>query len=218
MPTVLLLVAFFGAMFDVDHKAGIMASVTALSRIITMRYFPPSSGRDVIQKICALDDDFARQTAKTRLTVYHLLRSLLTDAAVAGVLRKLEGPSPPFMRRLLRLCQNERDPECLMVWFDILRFFAAEYSPLQDVLDDVFGAFKAYFPITLPRTSQSGLAPEQLKLQLRRCFSSDGRLAPLALPFLLAKLDQGDGVTVNVKVRCTHETRRQGCARSPTLA
>ncbi|PFH61757.1 hypothetical protein XA68_16377 [Ophiocordyceps unilateralis] len=194
-----LLVAFFGAMFDVDHKAGIMASATALSRIVTMKSFQPSSGRSIIQMVCALKDDFPRQVAKTRLAIYRLLRSIITDAAVA---RDLEsgGGDGAFMCRLLHLCQNERDPECLMVWLDTLRFFAAEYSSSEAVLDDVYGAFKAYFPITVPRASQSGLTPEELKLQLRRCFSSNGRLAPQTLPFLLEKLDQGDGVTVNVKI------------------
>ncbi|RCI13803.1 hypothetical protein L249_8022 [Ophiocordyceps polyrhachis-furcata BCC 54312] len=194
-----LLVAFFGAMFDVDHKAGIMASATALSRIITMKSFQPSSGRNIIQMVCALNDDFPRQAAKTRLVVYKLLRSLITDAAVARDLQSNEGDGA-FMGRLVRLCQNERDPECLMVWLDTLRFVAAEYSPPQDVLDDIYGAFKAYFPITLPRGSQSGLTPEELKLQLRRCFSSNGRLAPNTLPLLLEKLDQGDGLIVNVKI------------------
>ncbi|RDA83433.1 hypothetical protein CP532_4411 [Ophiocordyceps camponoti-leonardi (nom. inval.)] len=194
-----LLVAFFGAMFDVDHKAGIMASATALSRIITMKSFQPSSGRSIIQMVCALNDDFPRQTAKTRLVVYNLLRSLITDSAVARDLQSNEDGGS-FMSRLIRLCQNERDPECLMVWLDTLRFVAAEYSPSQEILDDIYGAFKAYFPITLPRGSQSGLTPEELKLQLRRCFSSNGRLAPHTVPFLLEKLDQGDGVIVNVKI------------------
>lgn len=190
-------------MFDVDHKAGIMASATALSRIITMKSFQPSSGRDIIQNVCALKEDFTRQVPKTRLVVYELLRSLVTDVAVASDLQHHEGLPLAFMHNLLQLCQSERDPDCLMAWFDILRFFSAEYPSSQEILEEVYGAFKAYFPITLPRASQSGLTPEKLKLQLRKCFSSNGRLATLAFPFLLGKLDQGDGVTVNVKV-CTH--------------
>ncbi|PHH84362.1 hypothetical protein CDD83_2063 [Cordyceps sp. RAO-2017] len=195
-----LLVAFFGAMFDVDHKAGVVASATALSRIVAMKSFQPHSGRDIINKLCALADDFPRQTAKTRLAIYELLRSLVTDAAVAGDLQRHEGVTAGFMGNLLRLCQNERDPDCLMVWFDLLRFFLAEYPSSEEILEGVYGAFKAYFPITLPRTSQSSVTPEALKLQLRRCFASNHRLAPLALPFLIGKLDQGDGVTVNVKL------------------
>ncbi|KJZ73055.1 hypothetical protein HIM_07627 [Hirsutella minnesotensis 3608] len=195
-----LLVAFFGAMFDVDHKAGIMASATALSRIIAMKSFQAQSGLDIVQKVCVLKDDFARQIAKTRLAVYELLRSLLTDPAVASDLKQQQGPAFEFMHNLLQLCSSERDPDCLMVWFDILRFFSADYSPSKEILEEVYGAYKAYFPITLPRTSQSGLTPDTLKLQLRKCFCSNDAFAPLALPFLLGKLDQGDGVTVNVKV------------------
>jgi DNA repair/transcription protein MET18/MMS19 len=194
-----LLVNFFGAMFDIDHKAGIMASATALSRIVAMRAFQPASARDIIKSVCALKDDFLRQVAKTRLAVFELLRSLITNDAVAAALQK-EGDSCDFMSDLLQLCQTERDPGCLMVWFETLTFFLREYPATQEVLEKVYGVFKAYFPITLPRSSQSGFTPDELKMKLRECFAANSRLAHLTLPFLLSKLDQGDGVTVNVKV------------------
>ncbi|GAB0134336.1 hypothetical protein EsDP_00002713 [Epichloe bromicola] len=195
-----LLVAFFGAMFDVDHKAGILASATALSRITSMKAFHPRSGKDIIRKVCKLRDDFSRQLAKTRLAVYELIQSLMINADVIQDLKQHDGEDAAFMKDLLLLCGSERDPDCLMVWFDILRLFTSGYSPSQETLEEVYNAFKAYFPITLPRTAQSGVTPEELKLQLRKCFSSTHHLAHLSLPFLIGKLDQGDGVTVNVKV------------------
>ena len=195
-----LLVSFFGAMFDVDHKAGVMPSATALSRIVGMKAFQPANGDDIIQKICALKDDFPRQIAKTRLSVFELLRSLITNPSVASDLQHKHGASSGFMNDLLQLCRNERDPNCLMVWFDILAYFLRNYSPSQEFIEEVYGTFKAYFPITLPRTSQSGITPEELKMQLRKCFTATHHLAPLTFPFLLTKMDQSEGVTVNVKV------------------
>ncbi|GAO19499.1 hypothetical protein UVI_02054360 [Ustilaginoidea virens] len=195
-----LLVAFFGSMFDVDHKAGILASANALSRIIAMKSFDPKSGHGIIEKISKLNDDFPRQLPQSRLAVYELMRSLIQNPAVVKDLRLRDGDDAPFMKGLVRLCGSERDPDCLMVWFDILRIFLSGYSPSAETLEEVYGAFKAYFPITLPRTAQSGVTPEELKLQLRKCFSSTHALASLTLPFLIGKLDQGDGVTVNVKV------------------
>lgn len=186
-------------MFEVDHKAGIMASAVSLARISSMKSFQPRSGLDIIQKICALKDDFHRQVPKTRLAIYQLIQSLITSPAVARDLQIRDGTSE-FMRGLVQLCQNERDPECLMVWFDILAIFLTKYSPSEDLLAEVYANFKAYFPITLPRASQSGVTSDELKLQLRNCFSSNQLLAPLTLPFLLEKLDLGDGATVNVKV------------------
>ncbi|KAG5952741.1 hypothetical protein E4U53_000011 [Claviceps sorghi] len=195
-----LLVAFFGAMFDVDHKAGILASATALSRITSMKSFRPKSGKDIIRKVCNLEDDFPRQLSKTRLAIYELVRTLMLNADVANDLKNQDGEDAAFMKDLLRLCGSERDPDCLIVWFDILREFSTGYLPSKETLEGVYNAFKAYFPITLPRTAQSGVTPEELKLQLRKCFSSTDHLASLSLPFLIGKLDQGDGVTVNVKV------------------
>ncbi|KPM45998.1 hypothetical protein AK830_g519 [Neonectria ditissima] len=195
-----LLVSFFGAMFEVDHKAGILPSASALARIVTMKSFQKQSGNDIIQKVCALKDDFPRQVSKTRLTIYELIRHLMTTPEVSSDLQHKHGSSAGFMVDLLQLCRSERDPECLMVWFDILRVFLVEYSPSKEVLDEVYGTFKLYFPIALPRASQTGITPEALKLQLRKCFSATHLLSDQTFPFLLGKLDQGDGVTVNVKV------------------
>ncbi|KAH6604323.1 hypothetical protein Trco_007769 [Trichoderma cornu-damae] len=195
-----LLIAFFGAMLEIDHKAGILASASALSRIIAMTAFQPHSAYDIIRKVCGMKEDFQRQTTKTRLAVYELLKTLVIDPEVATNLQQQGGDSSQYMIDLLELCRNERDPDCLIVWFDILRVFLQQYDPAQEVIEVVFDAFKAYYPITLPRLSQGGITPEHLKSQLRKCFSSTCRLASLSLPFLVGKLDQGDGVTVNVKV------------------
>lgn len=195
-----LLVAFFGAMFDVDHKAGILASSSALRKITEMKTFQPSSAIDILQKLCCLKDDFARQVATTRLAVYQLIGSLLTAAPVEKDIKQKQGPAYQFMLDLLQLCRSERDPDCLMVWFDILKSFMTKYEPSQEVLEEVYGAFKAYYPITLPRTAQSKVTPEELKAQLRACFSCHSGLSKHTFPFLVGKLDQGDGVTVNVKI------------------
>ncbi|RBR10030.1 uncharacterized protein FIESC28_09638 [Fusarium coffeatum] len=195
-----LLVSFFGAMFEVDHKAGIMPSATALSRIVVMKSFQRHMGHDIIQKVCSLKDDFPRQVAKTRLEIYELIRLLMTTPGVASDLQNTHGSSSGFMLDLIQLCRNERDPECLMVWFDILRLFMSEYNVSQDVLEEVYGVFKPYFPISLPRASQVAITPEELKLQLRKCFSATRLLADKVFTFLLGKLDQGDAVTVNVKI------------------
>ncbi|KOS19034.1 MMS19 nucleotide excision repair protein -like protein [Escovopsis weberi] len=196
-----LLIAFFGAMFDVDHKAGILASASALSRIITMRSFHPSSGYDIITKTCALQDDFLRQAPKTRLAVYELLRSLITNSDVAHDLQRRDGAEAGFMVRVMDLCRSERDPDCLDIWFDTLTKFLKMYQGITaEVVEKVYQAFYSYFPITVPRRLQTGVTTDDLKLRLRGCFSSSHRLAKLAFPFLIEKLDQGYGVTVAVKL------------------
>ncbi|OAA71322.1 Armadillo-type fold protein [Cordyceps fumosorosea ARSEF 2679] len=194
-----LLVGFFGAMFDVDHKAGVLPSASALSKIVAMKSFQPSTGLEIIQKVCALKEDFSRQIANTRLAVYELLRSLISHNDVASNIKRRDD-SAGFIVELIDLCRSERDPDCLLVWFDILYIYMLQYSPEKDVLERVYGSFKAYFPITLPRTAQSKVTPEELKSQLRKCFSAHHALAEHTIPFLVGKLDQGDGVTVNVKV------------------
>ena len=195
-------------MFDVDHKAGVMASATALTHIVGMRAFPSSSGRDVIDKLCVLGEDFSRQTVPTRLAVYRLLQLLLSDARTAKELPNTHGTSD-VVSTLVRLCSNERDPDCLMLWFGVLRQILSQTELSEPQVDGIYQCFKSYFPITLPRTAQSQITPNELKSQLRACFSSNHRLAPLVFPFLIGKLDLGDGVTVNVKVCSTYSSNRR---------
>ena len=83
-------------MFDIDHKAGIMASATALSKIRQMKSFQPSSGNEIISKLCALKDDFSRQTSATRLAVYKLLQSLITSPDVAKDLQQRHGEADRY--------------------------------------------------------------------------------------------------------------------------
>ncbi|OHE93582.1 hypothetical protein CORC01_11081 [Colletotrichum orchidophilum] len=196
-----LLVAFFGSMFKVDHKAGIMPAAKALDRTAGMKTFQPQKGNDIIQSVCSLGDDFKVQVAETRATVYELLDHLLTNPDVANNLQYQHGTTSGFITDLLQLCRNERDPKCLMTWFKILKVFLSDYSPAPEVVDEIFSIFSAYFPISL-RTSQhpSGITADDLKLGLRACFSAHHRVAGKAIPYLLGRLDQPDSVSVNVKV------------------
>ncbi|KAF9876473.1 DNA repair transcription protein [Colletotrichum karsti] len=196
-----LLVAFFGSMFKVDHKAGIMPAAKALDRTASMKAFQPQKGNDIIQSICSLGDDFKNQVAETRATVYELLDHLISNPEVANDLQYQHGATAGFMTELLQVCRNERDPKCLMIWFKILKAFLADFSPVQEVVDEIFSIFSAYFPISL-RTSQhpSGITADDLKSALRECFSAHHRVASKAVPYLIGRLDQGDSVTVNVKV------------------
>ncbi|KXH67902.1 hypothetical protein CSAL01_05264 [Colletotrichum salicis] len=196
-----LLVAFFGSMFKVDHKAGIMPAAKALDRTASMKTFQPQKGNDIIQSVCSLGDDFKSQVAETRGTVYELLDHLITNPDVANDLQYQHGTTSGFITDLLQLCRNERDPKCLMTWFKILKVFLSDFSPAQEVVDEIFSIFSAYFPISL-RTSQhpSGITADDLKLALRACFSAHHRVASKAIPYLLGRLDQPDSVSVNVKV------------------
>ncbi|KAJ0377374.1 hypothetical protein COL26b_004325 [Colletotrichum chrysophilum] len=194
-----LLVAFFGSMFKVDHKAGIMPAAKALDRTTSMKAFQPSKGNDIIQSICSLGDDFKNQVAETRATVYELLDHLVTNPDVASELQYQHGATTGFITDFLQLCRNERDPKCLMIWFKILKTFLADYSPAQELVDEIFGIFSAYFPISL-RASQhpSGITADDLKSALRECFSAHHRVASKAIPYLIGRLDQGDSVTVDI--------------------
>ncbi|KAK3335648.1 Dos2-interacting transcription regulator of RNA-Pol-II-domain-containing protein [Cercophora scortea] len=198
---VLRLVGFFGAMFSYDHKAGITASAKALRQLYSMKNFKPDMGAKMIEAVCKIKEDFRLQTAPTRLELYELFLSLIQDPAVSSELQHKYGTSNGFIVDLLQLCQQERDPRNLMVWFKILATLLADYAPSQELTEEIFKTFSAYFPISL-RTSATptGITAEDLKAAVRSCFAAHQRVASLAFPFLMQKLDQGDAVTVAVKV------------------
>ena len=201
--------AFFGSMFSVDHKAGITASALALRRLVSAKNFEPGVGVRIIEDICKIGDDFRLQATTTRLEVYELFLQLLLEPDVASRLRAMHGSSCRYVADLVRLCRNERDPINLMIWFKILRAILTEYSPSAEITEDVFKAFSAYFPISIRSSATAaGVTANELKGALRCCFSAHRCLAPLAFPFLVQKLDQGDAITVAVKVRAPSRCRR----------
>lgn len=199
--TVLRLIGFFGSMFSYDHKAGITASAKALRQLYAMTGFKPEMGIRIIDDVCKIKEDFRLQTAVTRLEIYELFLSLIQDAAVSSELQHKYGSSCGFVVDLLQLCQHERDPRNLIVWFKILAILIKDYAPSPEVTEEIFKAFSAYFPISLrSSTTHIGITAEDLKEAVRNCFSVHQRLAALAFPFLIQKLDQGDAITVAVKV------------------
>ncbi|KAI0593423.1 Dos2-interacting transcription regulator of RNA-Pol-II-domain-containing protein [Biscogniauxia sp. FL1348] len=196
-----LLVTFFGSLFASDHRAGVTASAKALRHLTRMGTFQPSLGNDIIQNACKLGDDFKLQTPVTRLELYELFLGLLRDPSVVNDLGHQHGNTCGFMISLLELCRNERDPLNLIKWFATLELFLQNFSSTPEVTSEVFKTFSAYFPISLRASAtSSGVTADDLKSAVRSCFAAHHRLANLAVPFLLAKLDQGDAVTVAVKV------------------
>ncbi len=188
-------------MFSYDHKAGITAATKALRELYGMKNFKPALAVKIIDSIAQIKEDFRLQTAATRLLIYELLLDQVRNPDVSKQLKQHYGASYGFVADLLQLSQHERDPQNLMVWFGILQTLLAEHSLSPEVVDDIFKAFSAYFPITLRSSAApAGVTAEDLKGALRGCFSAHGSLAPLAFPFLLQKLNQGDAVTVAVKV------------------
>lgn len=196
-----LLATFFGSLFSSDHRAGVAASAKALRQLTQMKGFQPALAKDIIQSISKLGDDFKLQTPSTRLEIFELFNFFFTDAKVVGELAKAHGEDSSFIDRLLDLCRNERDPNNLMIWFSILKTFIQTFSPSREMSQAVFKAFSAYYPISLrASTTPNGITADDLKRSLRACFSADHHLADLAIPFLIGKLDQGDAVTVAVRV------------------
>ncbi|KAK4240642.1 Dos2-interacting transcription regulator of RNA-Pol-II-domain-containing protein [Achaetomium macrosporum] len=198
---VLRLVGFFGAMFSYDHKAGITASAKALRWLYAMKGFKPDMGVKIMEDVCKIKEDFRLQTAATRLEVYELFLGLIQDPAVSSELKHKYGPSCGFVVDLLQVCQSERDPRNLMVWFKILALLLTDYEPSAEVTEEIFKVFSAYFPISLRSSATPiGITAEDLKEAVRSCFAAHQRAASHAFPFLIQKLDKGDAVTVAVKV------------------
>ncbi|KAI0846886.1 Dos2-interacting transcription regulator of RNA-Pol-II-domain-containing protein [Daldinia vernicosa] len=196
-----LLVTFFGSLFSSDHRAGVTASAKALKHLVSMKSFQPTLGDDIISSICKLGDDFKLQTPVTRLELYELFLGLLQDPAVANDLEYRHGNTCGFITSLLDLCRNERDPLNLMKWFEILKIFLQNFSPSEEITLEVFKTFSAYFPISLRSSATpSGITADDLKGAVRSCFAAHYRVANHTIPYLINKLDQGDAVTVAVKV------------------
>ncbi|KKA30427.1 hypothetical protein TD95_004374 [Thielaviopsis punctulata] len=197
-----VLIAYFSSMFTIDHRSGILPSAKALSTLTHMKFFPVDAAANMLHSVCSMADDFRNQIPVTRLAVYDLFATCLSNSAIAADLRAKQAADPILIREVLAMCHSERDPKNIMRWFGLLAVFLADFAPLPaDVSQEIFATFSAYFPISL-RTSQhpSGITAEDLKTALRKCFIASPEMAEHAFPFLLGKIEQGSGVTVNVKL------------------
>jgi len=195
------LVLFFGKMFSLDHKAGVMPAALALRHLVQMKHFSPQRSSSILDDICQLGDDFHRQVTSTRHEIYSLLSLLLGDDEVRTHLRSQDSRSGELMAGLLQLCHQERDPGNLVVWFGVLRLFLLEYVETAELVGDIFGTYSPYFPVSMrSSTTPSGITIDDLKLALRGCFSASHLAAGKVIGFLVEKLDQGDAVSLLVKV------------------
>ncbi|KAJ9137971.1 MMS19 nucleotide excision repair protein [Pleurostoma richardsiae] len=193
------LVLFFCSTFRHDIRAGVMPATKALGHLTSMRAFRPKLSDEIVSSICRIGEDFPLQTATTRFEIYRLLEVLVENPVTAGELQHRHGENAAFVSDLVRLCRQERDPKCLIKWFGILGTILDQYPMSSEPTQKTFGCFSSYFPISL-KNPAGEVTVLDLKLALRRCFASTYRLAPLAFPFLLQKLDQGDAITVSVKM------------------
>ncbi|EPE08222.1 dna repair transcription protein [Ophiostoma piceae UAMH 11346] len=197
------LLKFFGAMFTIDHKAGILAASTALRCLCSMQYFRAKMAASVFEYITKLGEDFRLQVPATRRAIYDLVGLLVRNDAVLKSLGQTDGPGAQFLVDLLQLCRSERDPDNLLRWFAILRRVLERYDPplATTVAGDVFKAASDYFPISMRSSATpAGTTVDDLKAALRGVFSASSLAASSVFDFLLQKMDQGDALTVSVKV------------------
>ncbi|CAK7208912.1 hypothetical protein SBRCBS47491_000258 [Sporothrix bragantina] len=198
------LIAFFGAMFAIDHKAGILAASTALRCLCSMTQFRPTMASAVLSHISKLGDDFRLQVPTTRRAIYDLVALLVRNDAVLQSLSTASGAEGKFVLDLLHLCRHERDPDNLLRWFAILRRVLDRYGPpalSPSAAEEVFKVASDYFPISMRSSATpAGTTVDDLKAALRGVFAASSLAATPVFEFLLQKMDQGDALTVSVKV------------------
>ncbi|KAK2069672.1 hypothetical protein P8C59_004229 [Phyllachora maydis] len=182
----------------------------------------PAMGAQIVSQVLLLGDDFSKQPTPARWEVYELLLRLFEDDRVLGELEHVFGPSAGCIVDLIRLCQREREPSSLLSYLTILRRLISAYAASPDVDEELFRAFSNYFPISLNnKISSTAVTTTELKVALRACFSAHQRLASLAFPFLLGKLDisepasrEVDNVSTKVDILQTIQAKAYGTAQS----
>jgi DNA repair/transcription protein MET18/MMS19 len=147
-----------------------------------------------------MGDYFRQQPSTTRLVIYRLLQAPIASLQDDDLDLKA-GPKGSFMKGIFEVCKNERDPDCLLVWFGVMRDFLRKYNESSSLTESTFTLFSTYFPITIRATqTPAGVTGDDLKRVLRECFAADDSIASLAVPFLTEKLERGDGMTLSARV------------------
>lgn len=199
-PIVKLFTNFFCAMFQLQDTS-ISAVTEALSSLVCMVNFDPSSADEILSGIGSIDpQSFTKQVAKTRLELFNLIEELLGGRSGQALQARHKGSE--HLLKFMELAGRERDPTNLLRWFRILSTTLRQSNLSKEVADAVFDSFSPFFPISIRKSTATSpeVTEQQLKDALSSCFAANGRLAHRTIPFLVEKLDGGATMTAAVKV------------------
>ncbi|ELP92798.1 DNA repair/transcription protein met18/mms19, putative [Entamoeba invadens IP1] len=165
----------------IDYLSSRLIDVDCLTPILEALLFLVDTplSQDIEQEILECFSALKTQLLpkETRVLLYTLFRNLASTSH-----------NPDMVQAAVALVELERDPECLLLTFDIIKTVSANNEIDAETAPLLFDCSSAYFPILYPPRGD-----EELRLKLTDLilegFTSNEIFAQLAVPFLLDKLD-----------------------------
>jgi len=209
MMAVHTLVEYFCARLEnieqsLNNRAGIKESAEALFTLINVgegKRFPPGDAVDVAKAIFTLssNDILRDQKLPTRVALLRLLE-LLMESYKSHLLKDLGNEK--FVQGVVSMAAFEKDPNCLRVLFGMFEDLSRNWKLTEDECNPIFQSFSRYYPISLKEAINKDPAvptPEELKLLLLNCFTSNDFYAKEAFGRLIDMLDANHDLSANSK-------------------
>ncbi|KAF4636526.1 hypothetical protein G7Y89_g1563 [Cudoniella acicularis] len=175
----------------VNYKYGLGDVAEILATLAEWHSFPPGDCALICDSIFTLSTTFKDQSKSTRYKFYSLI-ALLVEKYPRQIERDMSYSQ--FVSGLLDLAESEGGTFSLKTLFTLYAKIGREWDLAQLEVKNIWDSISRYFPVTLgvKNLSPDQPQPEELRLLLLECVSSNDKFAEEALPSLLSDLDRSD--------------------------
>jgi DNA repair/transcription protein MET18/MMS19 len=184
-----------------DASPGIYYISEALSIMSKWKRFPAGDAQEVLRAVFTLgaSNNFASQTATTRLSLYTLvenLRSTHTNAIKRDMSEK------EVVKGIVTMAELEKNPSCLRALFNVYVLLSQEWMLDDDDYKLIFDSFIRYFPVTMKEAPKDPKIPSTSELRdlLLKCFVANDGFAKMTFDAMVERLDVD---SANTKVSLT---------------
>ena len=169
-----------------DHHSLIPAIICGIEALIKFDNLRGANQNSLIRQFFS-QIHVQSQILHDRRRIFAIFQVLLSTDWKLQCLKDL---GSEFVLIFIQAVDAEKDPQNMKVIFNLWPVILTAFK-LEPFEEDVFEAMSCYFPIDFspPKGTEIVVSKEDLVLGLRKCLSTSGIFAPLALPLFMEKLD-----------------------------
>ncbi|XP_071561201.1 MMS19 nucleotide excision repair protein-like isoform X2 [Temnothorax nylanderi] len=165
-----------------DHYSIIPSVLNGIQAIVNMTHLPQNASSSLL-RVMFEHVQCQSQLLPERRKIYLILKSLIENR-----LHDLRSMGPDLVYGIISSMDGERDPNNLMLLFDMLPQFLKEF-PLGHLTEEMFEVMACYFPVDFNPSGIEDLrvSREDLAEKLAPCLCAVPELADYCLPLIIDK-------------------------------
>ncbi|XP_024882237.1 MMS19 nucleotide excision repair protein homolog [Temnothorax curvispinosus] len=165
-----------------DHYSIIPSVLNGIQAIVNMTHLPQNASSSLL-RVMFEHVQCQSQLLPERRKIYLILKSLIENR-----LHDLRSMGPDLVYGIISSMDGERDPNNLVLLFDMLPQFLKEF-PLGHLTEEMFEVLACYFPVDFNPSGMEDLrvSREDLAEKLAPCLCAVPQFADYCLPLIIDK-------------------------------